>query len=87
MTIDSALFILSGAVLGPIVTTFVKRLSWVDPELGGAINVLATLALYLAVWGVWTGGDRALVGDYVTWALAAAGLGGAANNVYRKRMR
>ena len=86
MTVESALFILSGAVLGPIVTHFLKRLAWVDPKLGAAINVLATLALYLGAWSLWTGGDRAQIGSYITWALASAGLGGGANNYYRRRM-
>lgn len=84
--IASLLSVLVGAVVGPFVTAAVKKLGIVDAKLGSAINLIATLALYLGAWWVVADGDPAQFDVYVTLALAAAGLGSAANNVYRKRI-
>lgn len=84
--LESLLAILAGTVVGPILTALLKRLSFIDSGLGAAVNLVATLALYVAAWWVVTGGDPGALGVYLAWALAAAGLGGAANNVYRKRI-
>lgn len=83
---ETFLAILAGSVLGPILTALVKRVPWIDSELGAALNLGLTVALYLGAWGLWTGGDRAQLEQWLTWALAAAGVGGAGNNVWRKRM-
>lgn len=84
--LESLLAILAGSVVGPILTSLLKRLSFIDAGLGAAVNVVATLALYLAAWWAVTGADPAALGLYLLWALAAAGLGGGANNLYRKRV-
>lgn len=84
--LESLLGILAGAVVGPMLTTLLKRLPWIDEQLGAAVNLVATLGLYAGAWWLVTGGDRAALELYLTMALAAAGLGGAANNVWRKRM-
>lgn len=84
--LESLLAILAGAVVGPIVTAALKRLSIVDAQLGAAINLASTLGLYLLAWWLVTGGDRAVLEVYVVWALAAAGVGQAGNNLWRKRL-
>lgn len=86
LEIQDVLMILAGAVVGPIVTSLLKRFSWIDPQLGAVVNIVATMILYVLAWGLVTGGDREMLWTYVAWALAAAGIGGAANNFYRKRV-
>lgn len=84
--VEAVLQVLAGAIAGPFVTMFLKRLTFVDEQLGGAINAMVTLALYVGAWWIVTGGDGAQLGAYLMLALAAAGVGGAANNVWRKRL-
>lgn len=83
---ETILAILVGSILGPILTALVKRVPWIDAELGAAVNLGLTVAVYLVAWAWWTGGDRALLEQWLTWALAAAGVGGAGNNLWRKRL-
>lgn len=84
--LQSLLAILAGAVVGPIATAALKRLSILDPQLGAAINLIATIALYLVAWWLVTGADRTALESFLLWALAAAGVGQAGNNFWRKRV-
>lgn len=83
---ETIIAILVGAIVGPILTALMKQVSWVNEELGGAINLGLTVGIYLGVWAWVTGGDKTLLEQWLTWALAAAGVGSAGNNFWRKKM-
>lgn len=84
--VNSLLAVLAGSVVGPIVTAMLKKLSVVDPGLGAAINLGATLVLYLGAWWLVADHDPAQLETYVGLALAAVGIGSAGVNVYRKKI-
>jgi len=82
---ETILAMLVGSVLGPFVTAALKRLSWVDAQLGSAINLGVNVLAYVVAWWLIGGADRALLEQYLLWGLGAGGVGSAANNVWRKR--
>lgn len=82
--------IVFGGVIGPALTEVSKRLSarwqWLqDAEIWAAVNLVITLAAYLLGW-IAADGTRAHLGEWMMAALAAAGLGGAGANLWRKKV-
>lgn len=77
--------ILFAAVVSPILTAACKRARWArDVEAWAAVNLGLAVALSLFIWVI-ADRDPSTAAEWMTRGLAAAGLGGAANNVYRKR--
>ncbi len=83
-----AVYILIAATtLGPFVTAALKRLSFIDSNLGNAINMTVNLAAFVVLWVFVekSAPDKFLV--YMIGGLAAGGGGSAINNWWRKRVR
>jgi hypothetical protein len=86
LLLTSILPVLAGALAGPLLTWAAKKLPFVDEGLGAVVNIGVTVGLYLLGWAVFAKGDRQQLATYMMWALAAAGVGGAGNNLWRKRL-
>jgi len=82
---QTIMVLLVGSIVTPVVTEVLKRLSWVDEELGAAINLGVCVVIYLVGWAVVGGHDPATMQSWLMWGLGTAGVGSAAVNVIKTR--
>jgi hypothetical protein len=77
--------VLFAAILSPLLTAGCKRLWWArDVEAWAAVNLAVAVALALFLW-VLVDRKANTLEAWVLQGLAAGGVSGAANNVFRKR--
>jgi hypothetical protein len=77
--------VIFAAILSPLLTAGCKRLRWArEVEAWAAVNLAVAVALALFLW-VLIDRQPGTLEAWVLQGLAAGGVSGAANNVYRKR--
>lgn len=89
MSVEAVLAIVFVSIVSPFLTALLKRVSWIDETLGAAINLAVCIAIYSTAWFFLRSTVPEAPQDWLSWlswGLAAAGIGGAANNIYRKRI-
>lgn len=83
---ENLYLILLATVLSPILTHYAKRLPIAeDVEAWAAVNLGIAVGLALLLW-LAADRDPAHVPAWITQGLAAGGVSGAANNLYRKNV-
>lgn len=82
---ETILALLVGTIVSPILTEVLKKIPWVDNDLGAALNMGVNVLLYAVAWATLGHHDPATMQTWLLWGFSAAGIGSAGVNVMKSR--